>query len=92
MDYVGSGAFSTCAGLNKIIVQGTLPPATGTMTPFPDNSAGITLEVPAGAEGAYSTATYRKDIGHATSKKYNNIQIHPELSLIHITEPTRRKK
>ncbi len=78
--YVGSGAFSTCAGLNKIIVQGTLPPATGTMNPFPDNSAGITLEVPAGAEGAYSTATYWKDLGQATSKKYYNIQIDPERS------------
>ncbi len=30
--------------------------------------------------GAYSTATYWKDLGQATSKKYYNIQIDPERS------------
>ncbi len=78
VSYVGAGAFSSCAGLRKIIVQGNQPPATGYMTPFPTNTSRITLEVPKGAEDYYASANYWSDLNQATSTVYYNIQIDPE--------------
>lgn len=76
--YVGSGAFSSCIALRKIVACGTQPPATGNMSPFPTDSGSITLEVPAGSESYYSSASYWSDLGQTTSVKYYNIQIDPE--------------
>lgn len=78
--YVGSNAFSSCLGLSKIVTLATAPPATGKMSPFPANTAKITLEVPPGAESHYNVATFWNELNQATSKIYYNIQIDPERS------------
>lgn len=78
--YVGDGAFVSCVGLRKITARRTTPPATGNMTPFPANTDDINLEVPAGAEGYYSTAPFWGELGQSTSKVFYNIQIDPERS------------
>lgn len=78
--YVGAGAFSTCSALTKIIVKGAMPPATGNMTPFPDNAAQITLEVPEGAEAYYGQASFWNTLGLTTSEPFYNIQIDPDRS------------
>lgn len=56
--YVGDGAFAQCTSLKKIIMEGFTPPATGNMSPLPSDISGITLEVPRGAESAYSNANF----------------------------------
>lgn len=78
--YVGDNAFSSCARLSKIVTLATAPPATGYMSPFPANTANITLEVPKGAESHYSAATFWNELNMSTSKVYYNIQIDPERS------------
>ncbi|MDE5672064.1 MAG: leucine-rich repeat protein, partial [Duncaniella sp.] len=78
--YVGANAFSSCARLSKIVTLATAPPATGNMSPFPANTANITLEVPNGAESYYSAATFWNELNMSTSKVYYNIQIDPERS------------
>lgn len=75
--YVGAGAFSACIGLKKIIAQGTQPPATGNMSPFPSNTSGITLEVPKGSEDHYGKATFWSDLNKMTSVVYYYISIDP---------------
>ncbi|MDE5841187.1 MAG: leucine-rich repeat protein, partial [Muribaculaceae bacterium] len=55
VNYVGSGAFAACNQLSQITMEGTVPPATGSMSPFPSATSGIALVVPRGYEGAYST-------------------------------------
>ncbi|MDE6359177.1 MAG: leucine-rich repeat domain-containing protein, partial [Duncaniella sp.] len=78
--YVGANAFSSCARLSKIVTLATAPPATGNMSPFPANTANITLEVPNGAESHYSAATFWNELNMSTSKVYYKIQIDPERS------------
>ncbi len=78
--YVGAGAFSTCSALAKIIVKGAMPPATGNMSPFPENAAQVTLEVPEGAEAYYEQASFWNTLGLTTSEPFYNIQIDPERS------------
>ncbi|MDE5871913.1 MAG: leucine-rich repeat domain-containing protein, partial [Muribaculaceae bacterium] len=76
--YVGSGAFSSCNQLSKITMEGSTPPATGTMSPFPSNASGIALEVPRGAEGAYSTG-YWGEIGPKAAKSYYWVKYDPTM-------------
>lgn len=78
--YVGAGAFSSCSALTKIIVKSAMPPATGNMSPFPDNASQITLEVPEGAESYYEQASFWNTLGLTTTEPFYNIQIDPERS------------
>ncbi len=55
VSYVGDGALSSCVNLTKIVAQGSAAPATGNTSPFPADCSKISLEVPKGAESAYST-------------------------------------
>ncbi|MDE7096361.1 MAG: leucine-rich repeat domain-containing protein, partial [Muribaculaceae bacterium] len=41
--YIGTGAFSSCTSLSTITMEGSTPPATGQMSPFPSNATGISL-------------------------------------------------
>ncbi|MDE6300252.1 MAG: C10 family peptidase [Muribaculaceae bacterium] len=66
--YVGSGAFSSCTALTKIVMVGSTPPLTGTMSPFPSDASKITLEVPRGSESAYGAATFWSTIGPKAAK------------------------
>lgn len=75
--YIGNSALSSCVKLNKIVAEGTVPPMLGNISPFPANAAGITLEVPSGAESAYESATYWNSLSMVTSTIYYNIQIDP---------------
>lgn len=76
VSYIGSGAFSSCVSLKKIVALGSVPARLG-MSPFPNNTSGITLEVPSGAEDAYRNAEYWKELNIKTSVVYYNIQIDP---------------
>lgn len=76
VSYIGGGAFTSCVGLKKMIVQGAVPPQLG-MNPFPSTVTNITLEVPRGSEDAYGTAEYWKDFAIETTVTYFNIQIDP---------------
>lgn len=78
VNYIGSGAFAACTGLNKIVCQGNQPPHTGNMSPFPADCSKITLEVPEEAKDFYSKAAYWDNLLLAISKVYYNIQIDPE--------------
>lgn len=78
--FVGSGAFSSCVNLTKITMQGSTPPATGNMTPFPSNTAAITLEVPKGSETAYAAASFWNTLGPKAAKSYYRIQLNSERS------------
>lgn len=54
VSYIGDGAFSACAGLKKIIAKPKVAPTCGNMSPFPQNTSQISLEVPKGSEESYS--------------------------------------
>lgn len=77
--YIGSGAFSACVSLKKIVALGSTPATLG-MSPFPQNVAGITLDVPAGSEEAYRNAAYWNELSIETAVTYYNIQIDPSRS------------
>ncbi|MDE5877660.1 MAG: C10 family peptidase [Muribaculaceae bacterium] len=74
--YVGSGAFSSCVGLKKIIMKGSTAPGTGSMSPFPADTSGITLEVPRGAETAYKVG-YWANIHPDVPVSYNWVKFDP---------------
>ncbi len=74
--YIGSGAFSYCSKLTKIVALSKTPVSLKN-NPFPMSSTGIILEVPSGAEEAYASSQYWKDLQNQTAKTYYNIQIDP---------------
>ena len=71
---VGNYAFSSCTALTKIIMEGSTPPTTGSMSPFPADVSRITLEVP---EGAASTAGFWTLIAPQVPKTYGWIRVDP---------------
>lgn len=77
VEYVGDKAFSGCVKLNKVIMQGSMPPVTSSDPFFGLTASNITLEVPRGAEDAYSKANYWNALGQKTSDVFFNIQIDP---------------
>ncbi len=82
--YVGTGAFSACNNLKKITMLGGTPPATGTMSPFPSNTSGITLEVPRGYGNNYTTGFWG-GLSTNTQKYYYWIKYDPTRAFIYNT-------
>lgn len=72
--YIGNGAFAACIKLTKIVALSKTPVQLKN-NPFPTNTEGITLEVPQGAEEAYASSEYWKDLASKTSEVFFNIQI-----------------
>lgn len=59
VSYIGDAAFSQCTNLKKIIARPTVAPTCGYTSPWPSNSASISLEVPKKSEDSYSVpSTY----------------------------------
>ncbi len=79
VEYVGANAFSTCVNLKKIIVLATKPPYIGSMSPFPANASGITLEIPKGAEEFYAAANFWNTLKSSAAPVRFNIQIDPSM-------------
>ncbi|MDE6768888.1 MAG: leucine-rich repeat protein, partial [Muribaculaceae bacterium] len=70
--YVGQGAFGDCEKLNKIVMEGSNPPGTGSTSPLPNNykTTGLKLEVPANSESNYEKATWWSEISPEVAKQY----------------------
>lgn len=75
VSFIGSGAFSSLSGLQKLTMTGTTAPSTGSLSPFPSQK--ITLEVPKGAENNYTTGFWA-DLNPKTAKQIFRIQLDPD--------------